>query len=369
MTDHALVRSYLKDVKRALDNMDTDRRRKKEILSDIEGHIRERIDLVEGTVSKKDIQRIIKEFGDPEEIVRNYISIGSGQASYRDEFKGSKRFLIPGTALLIVIILVSATIVILLNYGGKGSDRTIIPGEGFGEVRVGDDMDRIIDKFGNPEDRVESGNTVWLSYRRTQGLDFLIDNATDRVLEIRFNVGYDGSLKDGSGIGDPLENTFDSLGDPLKRVNVTKEYVDLNPEGQDRVLYWQVDKDGVVEAYKYVVEREGILFWAGTDQKIIQIVVFEPTETVPTTKIETSLDVDQDTLTISVKAGTIKWSDHRVTVDGTNLTTDSLISRYGESAIFKDNSGKWDPVAGMRYDLRIITISSNTVIYLDMIKS
>jgi hypothetical protein len=272
------VREYMRSFRRSLEGLE--RVEKNNIIGEVEGHINERIDITlakkkDHTLKERDIQRILSEFGSPEDLAMSYRMQISEEKGTGGRAKGRKKFIGIIIAVALILIITSLSLYYLIE-GGEAGDNTILPGEGFDDIKIGDDMDSIIDDYGAPEERSDTGNTIWISYRSENGLDFLISNRTGKIMEIRFNEGYDGSLGNGLKIGDDLDLLFEKEGSPLLVVDATRENVHNNSEGGDRVLYRQMNNDGMVEAYKYVDERRGILFWADMNRIISQIVVFEP---------------------------------------------------------------------------------------------
>jgi hypothetical protein len=363
------VKAYLKKVEDSLG--DADKNKKKEIISDIEGQINERLEgfkegMGEGyIIQKEDVQGIIEDFGPPDELALEYKMQIVGSDS---KGKSSIRF-IPVIAVGVIVILVLAIIASLFFISipekEEEEDDTIYMGEGLKKIKIGDEIEKVIDIYGTPEERADLEKTIWLSYRSSEGIDFLISNYTGTVAEIRFNSGYDGYLENNVKIGDTLDVLFIIDGDPMITLNGTKEVIDHNPEGGNRILYRIVDKDGVAVGYKFIDERKGVLYWTGSDRFIHQIVVFDPIDEgeIRGIDIQASIDSFEDLLTVEIYSGSIKWDDYLVLVDNKEIETIEVSSSYGDSVQFFDPSDDWDPIDEEGYVVKVILISESTVVY------
>mgnify|MGYP006297097205 FL=1 len=159
----------------------------------------------------------------------------------------------------------------------EGMEEGIIyPGIGIKTVRIGDPIGIVYDEFGDPVNEIETGETIWLNYRDPHGIDFLISNYTNRVLEIRFQEGYAGELKGGVSIGDTLEDGFDAVSNPEEIRDTNYSQTHESVYGGDRILYRQIGEGGNITAYKYIDQENGVVFWADESESITQIVVFDP---------------------------------------------------------------------------------------------
>ncbi len=140
---------------------------------------------------------------------------------------------------------------------------TIIPGRGLSEVGVGDTREAVIKQLGEPEP--EKSTDDWLVYRKSLGLDFLIRKG--KVTEMRFNPGYPGPTTHGVALGDSLREM-------------------ARESGADKVIKFINDRDISIKSapgwsvilrgcnIKIMQNTEGILYWIGSDRKVIQIVVY-----------------------------------------------------------------------------------------------
>jgi len=369
MTSGEPVRLYLRQLESGLNGMDP--WKKTEIVSEVEGHINERIDLLrkkkgmDHIPSGEELERILDDFGPPDEMANNYKiqSIGS---------VGRKSGVRPWMVLVPVIISVLLISIVILGFfffsediDDGGVDQTIRKGEGIDTLTIGDDIEDILRRFKEPEERIDTNGTIWLSYRESKHIDILFSSYGGGVKEIRFNEGYEGMLENGIELGDTIDRLFEMEGGPLFTHDLAKEYVDLNSEGGHRVLYRQIDDAGFTRAYKYVDERNGTLYWADANRIIVQIVVFSPVDPDPVRAllIDVSIESVDDVLLIEVNSGTILWDEYRVLVDGKPFITADDKTNYGETAEFEYTGSEWDAVDGEEYIVKIIHISSSTVVY------
>ena len=75
-------------------------------------------------------------------------------------------------------------------------------------------------------------------------------------------------------IGDSLEKATKKSGGGKKTVTCTSKDTHAVTHGSDCVLYKNMYK-GHLQAYKFIDGKRGILYWAGKERKIHQIVVFK----------------------------------------------------------------------------------------------
>jgi len=136
--------------------------------------------------------------------------------------------------------------------------------------RVGDTYEYITNKLGAPEEIKDYGDSFQVLYRKTLGIDFLMDKNSGRCKEIRLNVGYPLKIE-GCKIFDPIEKIFRIFGYPKSEYYCTKEQASKCFMGGDRVLYKLYNG-----SKKYVIQKEGILFWFNNENEVIQIVVYKP---------------------------------------------------------------------------------------------
>jgi len=141
-----------------------------------------------------------------------------------------------------------------------------------GEVyfHIGDTYEYITNKIGQPEEIKEYGKTVQILYRKTLGVDFLMDANSGKCIEIRLNVGYPLEVE-GCKIFDPIEKIFRIFGHPKREYYCTYEEASRCFMGSNRVLYKLYNG-----SKKYIIQEEGILFWFNNEDKVVQIVVFRP---------------------------------------------------------------------------------------------
>ena len=188
-------------------------------------------------------------------------------------------------AILVTAILVISFFAIIFGDPDETSERNdeidieegiIYPGYGTKSIRIGDPIDEIYDQFGDPEDEVETENTIWLNYWNSHGIDFLVANDTGEVIEIRFREGYDGELEGGVSVGDPIQKAFDEISDPREIYDTNYSQTHESVYGGYGILYRQLGEDGNITSYKYIDNQKGVLFWADENEEIIQIVIFKP---------------------------------------------------------------------------------------------
>lgn len=276
MSELGEIKSYLKQIEKELG--DIDQILKKSIIREIEEHLNDKIDKTKsmnnGKVPEGEIKKILLEFGKPQEIAKEYqLQLSEEIQPSRNIDKSTmKRIVLP----LIIFVIVALLILSYLRLPVEDEDNDIIyEGKGLDSIQIGDDLDKIIDQFGEPEDRVDSDNSIWLSYRENEGIDFVLSNQTERIIEIRFNLGFSGSLSNGISIGSNLDDVLNNSGGANIRVQTNYSEAQDLTYGIDKVLYEQTI-DGDITAYKFIDAKKGILYWFDSNQKITQIVVFNP---------------------------------------------------------------------------------------------
>ena len=84
---------------------------------------------------------------------------------------------------------------------------------------------------------------------------------------------------------------------------------------------------------------------------------------VHTINIKTSINATEEIVVLDVLKGEINWSTYSMRVDGMSLNTSSEVTTAGESATFYDPDGAWDAVAGEAYNIKIVHILENKVLY------
>ena len=86
-------------------------------------------------------------------------------------------------------------------------------------------------------------------------------------------------------------------------------------------------------------------------------------EEVHTINIKTSINATEEIVVLDVLKGEINWSTYSMRVDGMPFNTSSEVTMAGGSATFYDPDGTWDAVAGEAYNIKIVHILENKVLY------
>jgi len=86
---------------------------------------------------------------------------------------------------------------------------------------------------------------------------------------------------------------------------------------------------------------------------------------VPTFIVLGSIDATTDQVAIKVIQGEIEWSHYKILVDGQEFETEAIISDAGETAVYFDPESLWDAEAGSVYNVKVVQISENRVIWAD----
>jgi len=166
-----------------------------------------------------------------------------------------------------------ATEKIEIDLLSKLRTKVFVPGKGFDIIQPEDNLEKILKIFGKPETTRSFGARTQIIYHSKYHMDFLVDEESGNIREIHFNEGFEGHLENGIRIGDSLKKVLREYGGPFKTVKASEIHgVKFGP---DKVLYEQVIS-GEITAYKFINAREGVLFWFGRDEKLIQIIVFKP---------------------------------------------------------------------------------------------
>ncbi len=135
-------------------------------------------------------------------------------------------------------------------------------GVGFGDIILGNrrcTKEFIKSKLGPPDKEIKH----WISYQSTTGLDFLMANRGDLLIEIRLNRGFRGKLSTNISLSSLMDDVFSVYGRP-----VAEEFVDnIQPCFDNRKLYRQGNIG------KLFYNEYGLLFWF-SGNRITQIVVF-----------------------------------------------------------------------------------------------
>lgn len=180
-------------------------------------------------------------------------------------------------ALLICVMLSLVVLAGCFEEGDEDEDDTIYFGEGLESISIGDTEYDVIEEYGEPDEDVDSDGTRWLSYREDKDIDFLINRSSHEIIEIRFNLGWDGETENGIDFDDELDDVLEEHDGALKEVNATPAETHGVLLGSNRVLYIQ-KVGGNVTGYKFIDARKGVLYWFNEQEEINQIVVFDPYE-------------------------------------------------------------------------------------------
>jgi flagellin-like protein len=88
---------------------------------------------------------------------------------------------------------------------------------------------------------------------------------------------------------------------------------------------------------------------------------------VETINVKGVIDASDADLSIEVVSGTYTWSDYRVLVDGAvQINTTTTESSAGETAVYTaDGTGTWTVAAGEEYNVKIINIGDDKVVWED----
>jgi hypothetical protein len=228
-------------------------------------------------ISPEEIKKILEEFGEPEEIAPEYRrQLSEGGESFYDKKKSPIKSIIISVVVIVAVICSISVGLLLLGGEEKEDNNTIYGGIGLTSIKIGDDLDKILSIYGDPENRVDSSDTIWLGYREKEGIDFLLNKQTEEIIEIRFNPGFQGSLENGISIGSKLDEVLNLSGGATTNVRVNVSEAQNYSYGWDRVLYEVVDVAGETISYKFIDAKKGILFWFDSNGVLTQIIVFNP---------------------------------------------------------------------------------------------
>ena len=281
MSVHPEIEDYLKDIENEL--TDFEKTQKQSIVQEIEEHLTEKIDDMKTATGKsdippKEIKKIIEDFGSPAEICEEYRRQGLDEKNKAVKKKDSRKLFIPIIALGVVISLIIVCMVFFYNESDdeKAEKKTILEGKGLDEIQIGDDLSKIVEVYGEPESRNETDTTIRLDYQGKNGMDFLLSKQTEKILEIRFNPGFHGSLQSNVTIGSQVDFVVEMNGGALKTVAASINGRNNLVYGIDRVLYEQMGENNKTTPSMFINAPEGILFWFDIDKTVSQIVVFQP---------------------------------------------------------------------------------------------
>ncbi len=84
---------------------------------------------------------------------------------------------------------------------------------------------------------------------------------------------------------------------------------------------------------------------------------------VETMNVKGNIDAQTDEITFEIISGTVFWDDYRISVDGVTFSTTTAQSSAGDSAVFTTSG--WDAEIGYNYNVKIINIGENTVVWED----
>jgi hypothetical protein len=277
MSKHPEIKHYVKEIEKELSDIDSNL--KKSIISEINEHLEDRFQVLRSSnpdseISLEDIKKILDDFGEPKEIATEY----KRQLLDEKEPSPSKnRSLVKVIIIFSVILVFVVTVIIagllLMDEKGK-TDNTIYEGMGLSSIKIGDDLDKVLDLYGDPENRIDSEHTIWLSYREKEGIDFLLNNQSKEITEIRFNPGFSGRLENGISLDQSLNEVLDLSGGYLNSTKINVNEAHNYSHGWDKVLYEIVDDTNETFSYKFIDGKKGILFWFDSSGILTQIVVF-----------------------------------------------------------------------------------------------
>ncbi|MFW3147098.1 MAG: hypothetical protein ACMUIE_09840 [Thermoplasmatota archaeon] len=93
-------------------------------------------------------------------------------------------------------------------------------------------------------------------------------------------------------------------------------------------------------------------------------IIAEGGEKVPTMSLNARIYNSTDTIVFEVLQGTINWWDYQIIVDGTDdFATDEESTSAGETATFYHSEDDWHPAVGESYNVKIIDIAENKVVW------
>jgi hypothetical protein len=283
MSVKRIIKNYMNSIDTELGDINADLKRS--VMQEIEEHLNDKIEDARKSVSgaeltEAQVKKLLEEFGEPVEIAREY------KKQMRDDMddtfsgrpRGMKRIIVPVLALIIAAALIWVAVSFFIDSGDDNpgpEDNTIIEGKGLEAIQIGDRLDKITKLYGEPDYRNDDEDLIWLDYRDSNGIDFLVLNQTQKIIEIRFNPGYDGATSSGISIGSPLDDALNASGGALNTYQANQTETHSVSLGSDRVLYEQYI-EGNLTVYKFIDSKRGILYWASVDREITQIVVFRP---------------------------------------------------------------------------------------------
>jgi hypothetical protein len=266
---------------------DIDPKLKRSIILEIREHLNEKIEDIRSSknipkLSPKQIEIILNDFGEPKEISNEYRrQLSEERITTRRKKESPKRRII---VIIIFIFLMSSILIPIFNIlwisdddGDDNDDQDeniIYPGHGLVNIKIGDDLDKIKEEFGEPEEIVDTDQYTWVSYNVKLSIDFLINKTTTKIKEIRFNTGFTGQLENGISFKSNLNDVLNSSGGALNTIQVNYTDYQQSSSGYDRVLYELVDENSIVTNCKFIDSKQGILYWFDSDKKVSQIVVF-----------------------------------------------------------------------------------------------
>lgn len=79
---------------------------------------------------------------------------------------------------------------------------------------------------------------------------------------------------------------------------------------------------------------------------------------------------DTDEFVWEMGSGELHWDDYQVIVrDGNDTITlkteEGKTTKYGDEAFFKDPLGSWDPILGEEYNIKVVNLIENKVVWED----
>ncbi len=82
---------------------------------------------------------------------------------------------------------------------------------------------------------------------------------------------------------------------------------------------------------------------------------------VMTFRLDGDIDATEDLLEFTVLSGKVIWGDYFVKVDGMTMSTEAMETFASGTAIFI--SSEWDPQPGTVYEVTIVEIAQNRIIW------
>jgi hypothetical protein len=280
MNKHPEIRRYLREIESELSQVEDEL--KSSIIKEIDEHLEDKFQALissmpDSEVSSDDIRRILDEFGEPKEIASEYKrQLLDEQESVPKKRTSSIKIVILLFAILVIVVFTIIAGLLLVGEDDEEKENTIYEGVGLSSIQIGDDLNKVLSIYGDPEERIDSGNTIWLDYREKEGIDFLLNNQSQKIVEMRFNPGFDGSLENGITVGSMLNDVLNLSGGAHNSTKINVSESHDYTHGWDRVLYEIMDDTGDTVSYKFIDAKNGTLYWFDSSGMSIQIIIFTP---------------------------------------------------------------------------------------------